>query len=275
MKKNTNTVKAIEDIAPTNDAQNLRLACDAIVTNAMDIGGGKFARIPCNLLQMDDYQRTEDHAASLAKRWDEKKCLPLLVSYRDGKFFVVDGQNRLAAAKLIGQHDIKCIINEMSYDDEAIAFARQDDGVKRVTAYQKMCALSKAGEHPYTDIATICENQRIRLVNSRRPGIGECGSASKLLEAYRRSGRDGLIWILTTIRYIGWSVSHGGYSSDVLVALCSVYVKSGNVNMHLVCDRIKDAVGNMSPDMTISKAHSVYPGRINSSALAEYFLAGK
>lgn len=70
-----------------------------------------------HLLVDDTYQRSIEGGASqklivkIAENWDWRLCLPLLVSKRDGKMFVIDGQHRLEAARLRGDiRDIPVVV---------------------------------------------------------------------------------------------------------------------------------------------------------------------
>jgi len=60
------------------------------------------------LLVDDTYQRSIEGGSSqklivkIAENWDWRLCLPLLVSRRDGRLYVIDGQHRLEAARLRG-----------------------------------------------------------------------------------------------------------------------------------------------------------------------------
>ena len=71
------------------------------------------------------YQRsvvTEDVDRLIAK-WDDKLLTPIVVSFRDGNFNVVDGQHRIAAMrKMAGGGDVivPCIIyTGLTYEQEA------------------------------------------------------------------------------------------------------------------------------------------------------------
>lgn len=61
-----------------------------------------------SLLVDDTYQRSIEGGASrkliikIAENWDWRLCLPLLVSRREGKLYVIDGQHRKEAAELRG-----------------------------------------------------------------------------------------------------------------------------------------------------------------------------
>ncbi|WP_260928186.1 DUF6551 family protein [Novosphingobium sp. 9] len=88
-------------------------------------------RNPAELNLDDSYQRSTDNGASMAliKRiangWDWRMCLPLVVSKRDdGSLWVIDGQHRLAAAKLRGDIPfLPCCVGVYgSVADEAAMF---------------------------------------------------------------------------------------------------------------------------------------------------------
>lgn len=88
--------------------------------------------LPSQLRIDDAYQRSIDNGQSqslirkIAQHWDWALCLPLVVSRRPqtGEMFVIDGQHRLAAAKLRGDiAQLPCVILEMSdRADEAASF---------------------------------------------------------------------------------------------------------------------------------------------------------
>lgn len=87
-------------------------------------------RHPSELEIDDSYQRSTETPSSrllirkIANHWDWRMCLPLVVSRREDAFYVIDGQHRLAAAKLRG--DIPylpcCITTYGSVADEAAMF---------------------------------------------------------------------------------------------------------------------------------------------------------
>lgn len=256
---------------------SMRTACEAVMANSIDMGGqSKFARIPCELLFLDEYQRDEKtrNTAKIIRNWDEDKCDPLAVSYRDGFFWVYDGQHRLSVAKALGKNDVKCVIRIMNKKAEAIEFAEQDENRQRVSGYAKLRAKATAGEAPYTSIMQICAYKNVVLVDSTRPLPGECGSAGKLVRLYKKCGEDGFVWVLDMIKKVNWSVSKNGYSGDVIDALGSVYEKTFSGDMAYIEAHITKKINGDAPNVAISKAHALFPGRGNKTALAEYLLQG-
>ena len=89
--------------------------------------------IPSNklLVPREAYQRkfTNARAQKIAKEFDERIANPPKVSFRDGKFYVFDGQHTIAARILLnrGAHlPILCkVYFGMTQEEEALLFAQQ------------------------------------------------------------------------------------------------------------------------------------------------------
>ena len=71
------------------------------------------------------YQRTvkQQRVDEIVREWNDRKLTPVVVSFRDGKFNVVDGQNRIAAMRQMaggGDVIVPCIIyTGLTYEQEA------------------------------------------------------------------------------------------------------------------------------------------------------------
>ena len=76
-----------------------RFENDTIVRNAHKIGTKQFYDIPLTELCLDmSYQRARASTIEgLIKNWDMKKCEVIQVSYREGKFYIINGQHRFIA----------------------------------------------------------------------------------------------------------------------------------------------------------------------------------
>lgn len=111
-------------------------------------------RHPSELEIDTSYQRSTDTSASqalirkIANNWDWRMCLPLVVSRRDDGFYVIDGQHRLAAAKLRG--DIQflpcCISNYGSVADEAAMFVAMNRTRKAIGQLDDFHAATASGD---------------------------------------------------------------------------------------------------------------------------------
>jgi hypothetical protein len=81
-----------------NDSKAAR--AQGIVDTTPELGGRRIAVIALDLCDVDySYQRVRtSHVNYLHDNFDINECDPLLVSYRDGKFYIIDGQHRYYAA---------------------------------------------------------------------------------------------------------------------------------------------------------------------------------
>ena len=105
------------------------------------------------------YQRPVDEKEvnRLIREWDDRLLDPLVVSFRDGKFNVVDGQHRVAAMrKMNGGKEVMvpCIIySGLTYEQEADLCYKLDKAKKRLTLAQATNALAESGTD--ADIRTV------------------------------------------------------------------------------------------------------------------------
>ncbi len=97
------------------------------------------------------YQRPveQKNVDKLIRNWNSRELYPVIVSFRDGKFNVVDGQNRIAAMRqMVGGGDVivPCIIyTGLTYEQEAELYAKLDKGKRPLTPRQHTKALVESG----------------------------------------------------------------------------------------------------------------------------------
>ena len=97
------------------------------------------------------YQRPveQNNVDKLIRNWNSRELYPIIVSFRDGKFNVVDGQNRIAAMRqMAGGGDVlvPCMIyTGMTYEQEAELYAKLDKGKRPLTSHQHTKALVESG----------------------------------------------------------------------------------------------------------------------------------
>ena len=96
----------------------------------------------------------------IIREWNGREVTPVVVSFRDGKFNVVDGQHHIEAMRQkAGGRDVivPCIIHTgMTYEQEAELYARLDRDKKRLTLRQYTKAVVEAGSD-----ANIMEVKRL------------------------------------------------------------------------------------------------------------------
>lgn len=115
-----------------------------------------------------------------------------VVSHREGRYYIVDGQHRTKAlAQFLGegweQNTILCkVFEQLTEQDEARLF-RQLNTVLGTTAYDKFKVGITAGYEEETRIKAIVEAAGLHVSRSRKETTGAVSAISALRSAYRLS----------------------------------------------------------------------------------------
>ena len=165
--------------------------------------------IPSNLLLTGQgYQRTvqEKDLAKLLREWDNRVLEPLLVSFRDGKYYVIDGQHRLAAIRRMNDDKdaiIPCtVLTGLTYEDEADLFYRIDAAKRRLSAAQATKALVEAETDPEINevLRLIKDAGFVWVLENRRGGTNEISSTRAVIKAYRDLGAEAFARMLALLK---------------------------------------------------------------------------
>lgn len=130
----------------------------------------------------------------LIREWDERLLDPVTVSFRDGKFYVIDGQHRISAMRKMNGGNgvmVNCkVYNGLTYEQEAALCYRLDKAKKRLSLSQSTNALAESGEDAeVTEIRQLVENGGfVWALGKSRGGTGEIVSTRALVNAYRLLG---------------------------------------------------------------------------------------
>ena len=154
------------------------------------------------------YQRPVDEKEvnRLIREWDDRLLDPLVVSFRDGKFNVVDGQHRVAAMrKMNGGKEVMvpCIIySGLTYEQEADLCYKLDKAKKRLTLAQATNALAESGTD--ADIRTVKSlieaNGFVWALDRRTRAANEIGSIRALMKSWRALGNEEFSRMLVLLR---------------------------------------------------------------------------
>lgn len=134
-----------------------------------------------------EYQRLlrMGKVARIAANFSEYIANEPKVSYRDGRYFVFDGQNTIEARKTCnGGRDlpIRCkVFYGLSKEHEALLFAVQTGISSELTAGEQLRAKLVAHEENACDFAAVTENTGVRfaLDGERRPMNAICDTTAK------------------------------------------------------------------------------------------------
>lgn len=147
------------------------------------------------LVSGQPYQRPvrEGRLRELTQDWNPGLLDPLVVSYRDGTFYLVDGQHRVIIQKRMygGDFTAPCkLFHGLTYEAEAELCWKLDKANEKLSAAQSTNALVEAGSDP-----AIMEIQRLLQANGfkwalgrRIPGEYEIVAVRAVIGAYHLLG---------------------------------------------------------------------------------------
>ena len=152
--------------------------------------------LPTSALLVDaTYQRSlnKERVKRIVKDFNPRQFGYLKVSSRDGKYYVIDGQHRLAAAKILGYTSLPCNVCEgLSQQTEADDFRVQQDNMSRIHTRDQFKAAVTANDEESVKIAKIVAEYGYTLqgfgINVKSP---DCISSIGTLRRIARGSADG------------------------------------------------------------------------------------
>ena len=175
----------------------------------------------------------------LIRHWDETLLEPLIVSFRDGKYYVVDGQNRISAIrKMNGDNDVMVmcrVFSGLSYEQEAEFCYRLDKAKHRLTLAQSTVALLESGSSPeIVEICRILKSQGFTWALKKcNGGQHEIVAARAVINTYRLLGGPGFSRMLALLE----NTWHGDPNS-----LCATMLSGMGLFLKTYDTELKDAV---------------------------------
>lgn len=140
------------------------------------------------------YQRSFNNkrARLIAEFFDERLANPPKVSFRDGVFYIFDGQHTVAARIMLngGNHlPIKCIAyTGLTEQEEAALFAQQTGFSAPLTTGEYLRAQIRAGDFEAVAFQNACNSLDIQLDFDHKKGEFRIGCIKTAFDAYRRIG---------------------------------------------------------------------------------------
>lgn len=151
---------------------------------------------------VDVVQRRYSKAQSEAYAADfdfNKLGLPIL-NHRDGHFWIVDGQHRIAALLLLGFGECtwECEVYENLTDAEMAEIFLGRDDRRRIDNFTKFMVSCTANRNRETEVRRVVESNQLKI--SRQKGEGCVGAVTSLLKIFDAYGSVVLGQVLRTIR---------------------------------------------------------------------------
>ncbi len=183
------------------------------------------------------YQRPveEREVERLIREWDDRLLDPIVVSFRDGKFNVVDGQHRIAAMRRMNGGEevmVVCkIYSGLTYEQEAALCYKLDKAKKRLSLAQSANALAESGtDAEISTIKSLVERNGFVWALGRKTGRpNEIGSTRAVINAWRLLGSSEFAHLLVLLR-CAWDGDPRSLTSFVITGM-ALFLKTYAVEM--------------------------------------------
>ena len=155
------------------------------------------------------YQRAlnPDRVKRIVKEFDERIANDPKVSYRDGHYYVFDGQHTIAARKMRnGNRDLKIrckVYFGMTAEDEALLFAQQTGASAKLTAGIRIRAKIYGGDPEAVQFKAATEAVGLCLDYSQEKGLKRIPCIGTAFSAFQKLGPERYMESLQTI-YDAW-----------------------------------------------------------------------
>lgn len=171
----------------------------------------------------------------LIREWDGRLLEPVAVSFRDGKFYVVDGQHRIAAMRKMNGGDgvmVSCkVYGGLTYEQEADLCYKLDKAKKRLSLSQSTNVLAESGVD-----AEIREIQRlvgkagfVWALNKKKGKTGEIVATRALVNAYRLLGGQAFLRMVSLL-WGAWEGDPRSLTASILSGM-ALFVKTYETEM--------------------------------------------
>lgn len=177
-----------------------------------------------DLISNQPYQRDVDQkrVSYIVTNYDPHKFGIIKVSFRDGKYYVYDGQHRIAAFKVLnGDQDgiVKCEVHYgLTYEDEAKYFAEQYLGSKNVSIIYRWRALYEAKEEPVYSIVNSVRAIGIEVKFTKAKEQNRIIAFKQLNDMWVKLGSDKTLMILTLLKK-AWGTNENAFDGNMILGM--------------------------------------------------------
>lgn len=196
-------------------------------------------------------------AAQIAADFDPDRFTPPLVSVRDGVPYVIDGQHRIEAMRLMGWGDqqVQCWVHDgLSIADEADLFLWHNNR-KGIQAFDKF-RIAVAAERPVeTDVNRIVLANGLRVAINVDRGVSAVGA---LLTVYKMGAKT----LGKTLRILDNSYGDPGLRGELIHGVGLMVARYGDdLDEKVTIDRLRSARGGLGALQTKAAMYRKTLGR--------------
>jgi len=172
----------------------------------------------------ETYQRElfSPRAKEIASKFDERIANEPKVSYRDGKYYVFDGQHTIGARVLVsGDKDvpIKCkVYYGMDAEEEALLFAQQNGISAPLTAGARMRAKIYGKDSEATAFYMANVSIGLMLDFDHNRGLDRIGCIKTAFNAYKRIGEERYTEAMKILK-AAWDGDPDSFRTENIIAI--------------------------------------------------------
>lgn len=264
MRKNRTNIAVVVDNINTES-----IMARSVMSNTYNICNKRIASVPVVLMRLDkSYQRetNNENIQRLIRDWDDNRCDFLLVSFRDDKFYVVDGQHRYTAAKFKGVEDLPCVIlTGLTKEKEARIYSRQNENVKKLTIYDvfKANLVNRDDSIPEVkidmEINKICKKYGIEVsatnrYTKKKKVLRSLSATRAIIKTY---GVECIKWMFDTVDRTNWKTCSDVTSWQIQNMLKTFYAENKE-NLTYWQKAVEKVMNTYTPNQIIGCARSDY-----------------
>ena len=178
------------------------------------------------------YQRDLDNTKvqKIIKNFNHRLLNPLKVSFRDGHYYVFDGQHtRAALIRMNNGQDcnVECkVYYGLTRLDEMELFILQNGESSPVSVAEKFRALWKNGDPDVSNMVRACERAGIICDFTRNRARNKCICYRTLFKYYKLLGTDNFIRMLSAIRET-WNGDGESFSNEIVAGYGELFLMYG------------------------------------------------
>lgn len=223
----------------------------------LTVGYKYFQYVDIDLLHTAKYQRKVKTVKRLEDTWNIKKCGALTVSFRDGKYWVIDGQHRLEILKKLGFKSAACdVLLDLSIEEEASLFSTQNENVNTLKASEKMRADLVAKQEYAIKLQKACDDFNLTIVERDKNKM-HLSSALTVMTIAKKD-MECIEFIFRLLQNINWDNDKESYTACIISAIAHNYKTFSNDKGILSTTLIK-MLGRMTPTELIKMAITTVP----------------
>lgn len=163
-----------------------------------------YKELDVNELKLANYQRNQLSASRIkeyANKFDWDIFGVPLVSYRDGQYWIVDGQHRVEVLKLLGIQTVLCqVLTGLNYEEEAMKFVSLNSEHKNLNASEKFHGKVEGRDNGAVEIYNIMTQNGLSYSKKCCKNGGQPVSAIACVEKiYKEKGASHLNRVLNIL----------------------------------------------------------------------------